>query len=117
MASDRHELLGQILEDEPVKPRRFNSSIPRDLETIVIKAMEKEPSARDDSARAMADDLKRFLADKPIRRAPSVIDQSVKWVRRHRTAVVAATVAILVTLASSTALLWATNRRLELRGN
>jgi eukaryotic-like serine/threonine-protein kinase len=113
-ASDRHELPGRILEEEPVRPRRFNSSIPRDLETIVIKAMEKEPSARYDSARAMADDLKRFLADQPIlARRPSFIDQSVKWARRHRAAVVAATVAMLVTLASSTAVLWATNRRLE----
>jgi eukaryotic-like serine/threonine-protein kinase len=114
VASDRHDLPGRILEEDPVRPRRFNPSIPRDLETIVIKAMEKEPSARYDSARAMADDLKRFLADQPIlARRPSFIDQSVKCARRHRAAVVASTVAMLVTLASSTAVLWATNRRLE----
>ena len=113
-SSDRHELPGRILNEDPVRPRRFNSSIPRDLETIVVKAIEKEPSARYDSARAMADDLKRFLADQPIMaRRPSLIDQSVKWSRRHRSAVVASTVAMLVTLASSTAVLWATNRRLE----
>jgi serine/threonine protein kinase len=113
-ASDRHQLLGQILDDEPVKPRRFNSSIPRDLETIVMKAMEKEPSARYDSAQAMADDLKRLLAHQPIHaRRPSFIDQSVKWARRHRAAVVASIVAMFVTLTASTAVLWATNRRLE----
>jgi eukaryotic-like serine/threonine-protein kinase len=114
LAGDRHQLLGQILEDEPVKPRRFNTSIPRDLETIVLKAMEKEPSARYESARAMADDLRRLLADQPIQaRRPSFIDQSIKWARRHRAAVVASTVAMLVTLASSTAVLWASKGRLE----
>ncbi len=53
-------------EEEPVHPRRFNPSIPRDLETIILKAMEKEPSVRYATARALADDLRRFLDDQPI---------------------------------------------------
>ena len=93
-ASDRNELLRRILDEEPVNPRRFNPSIRRDLETIILKAMEKEPSARYSSARALADDLKRFLEDQPIQaRRPSIIDQAVKWSRRHRAVVVASTTA------------------------
>ncbi len=114
VASNRHELVSQILEDEPVKPRRVNASIPRDLETIVLKAMEKEQLGRYESARAMADDVKRFLADQPIQaRRRSFVDQSIKWSRRHRPAVIASTVAMLVSLVASTAVLWAIYRRAE----
>jgi eukaryotic-like serine/threonine-protein kinase len=113
-ACDRNELLRRILEEEPAHPRRLNPSIPRDLETVVLKAMEKEPSARYGSARALADDLQRFLDDQPIHaRRPSVVDQAVKWSRRHRAVVVASTAAIVVTLAASSAVLWAANRRLD----
>ena len=53
--------------------RRLNSAIPRDLETIVLKAMDKEPSARYGSARELGDDLRRFLDDQPIQaRRPSL---------------------------------------------
>ena len=99
-ATDRQELLRSILHDEPVAPRRLRPSIPRDLETIVLKAMEKEPSARYCSARAMADDLTRFLDDRPVlARRPSVVDRAVKWSRRHRTPVFAAGTTLLLTLA------------------
>jgi tetratricopeptide (TPR) repeat protein len=114
-ARDRHDLLRRILHDEPATPRRINPSIPRDLETIVLKAMEKEPSARYSSARELADDLKRFLDDEPVQaRRPSLLDCSVKWSRRHRTGVVAATAALLVTLAASTAVLWVAKRQTDL---
>ena len=90
MACDRNELLRRILDEEPVAPRRLNPSIRRDLETIILKAMEKEPSARYGSAQALADDLRRFLDDQPIQaRRPSLLDQAVKWSRRHRALVVA----------------------------
>jgi serine/threonine protein kinase len=104
---DRQELMRRILHDEPVAPRRINSSIPRDLETIVLKAIEKEPAARYSSARELAKDLQRFLEDQPIRaRRPSLVDRSLKWARRHRAIVIAATTALLVTLATTTAVLW-----------
>jgi len=111
-ARDRQELLRRILHEEPASPRRINPSIPRDLETIIFKAMEKEPSARYGSARELADDLKRFLDDQPVRaRRPSLLDYSIKWSRRHRAGVIAATAALLVTLAASTVVLWAANDR------
>jgi hypothetical protein len=111
---DRQELLRRILHDDPVSPRRINPSIPRDLETIILKAMEKEPSARYGAARELGADLKRFLEDEPIRaRRPSLVDYSIKWARRHRTAVVAATAALLVTLLASTTVLWLAKRQTD----
>ena len=87
-APDRQSLLRRILEDEPVPPRRIDPTLPRDLETIILKAMEKEPSARYASAGALADDLRRFLEDQPIQaRRPGLVDRTVKWSRRHRPAV------------------------------
>ncbi len=70
---DHQELLRQIALDEPTLPRRLNPAIPRDLETIVLKAMAKEPSHRYTTAQELAADLRRFLEDKPIRRgAPAL---------------------------------------------
>ncbi len=115
---DRNELLRRILDEEPARPRRLNPSIRRDLETIILKAIEKEPAARYSSARALADDLKRFLDDQPIEaRRPSLVDQAVKWSRRHRALVVTSMIATVVTLAASTAVLWAANRRLNTAQN
>jgi eukaryotic-like serine/threonine-protein kinase len=113
-ACDRNELLRRILEEEPSRPRRINPSIRRDLETIILKAMEKEPSARYGSAQALADDLKRFLDDQPIQaRRPSFVDHAVKWSRRHRAVVIATTTALIVTLATSTLILWEAKRRTD----
>jgi len=88
---DRPGLLVQIAEDEPPPPRRFNAAIPRDLETIVLKAMAKEPQQRYASAQELADDLKRFLADEPIRaRRASLWERTAKWSRRHKALVASA---------------------------
>ena len=67
---DRRELLRQITQDEPVSPRRIDRAIPRDLETIVMKSMSKEPERRYPTARDLADDLRRFLDDQPIQARP-----------------------------------------------
>ena len=68
-STDRLKMIEQIKSEEPQKPRTIDNRIPRDLETIVLKAIEKDPKARYQSAEAMSDDLGRFLADLPIRRA------------------------------------------------
>ena len=63
---DRARLLRKVTSEEPPAPRRIDDSIPRDLETIVLKSMSKEPGQRYATARAMADDLDRFLDGKPV---------------------------------------------------
>jgi eukaryotic-like serine/threonine-protein kinase len=113
-AGDRQELVRRILHDEPIPPRRINASIPRDLETIILKAMEKEASARYGSARDLAEDLKHFLADEPVlARRPGVVERSIKWVRRHRTMVITSTAALIVTLAITSLVLWQAKRRTD----
>src|SRR5439155_23430669 len=66
-ASDRAKLIQQVTEYHPVPLRKLDSHIPRDLETIVLKAGAKEPAARYQSAGELAEDLRRFLAETPIR--------------------------------------------------
>jgi serine/threonine protein kinase len=98
--ADRQDLLRQIAFEEPQPPRRLDRSIPAELQTIVLKAMEKNPSDRYATAQELADDLRRFLADQPIRaRRPSWWQVARKWARRHRPAVwAAAAVLVLATL-------------------
>lgn len=83
---DRAALLRQILEDEPPRLRQVAPQTPVDLETIVAKAIEKNPSDRYPSAAALAADLRRFINREPIAaRPPSVVDRVAKWSQRHRT--------------------------------
>jgi serine/threonine protein kinase/Flp pilus assembly protein TadD len=97
---DRQELLRRIASEEPRLSRRLNPAVPAELEIIVQKALEKEPRTRYATAQALADDLRRFLEDKPIRaRRPSWPEQARKWARRHRPVVWSAGAALLVTLA------------------
>jgi serine/threonine protein kinase/Flp pilus assembly protein TadD len=82
---DRQKLTRQIVDEDPSGPRQLNRSIPRDLETIVLKAMAEELQDRYATAQELADDLKCFLADEPIRaRRPSLAARATKWSRRHR---------------------------------
>jgi serine/threonine protein kinase len=96
---DRQEVLRMIAQEEPASPRKLNPAIPRELETILLKGMNKEPGDRYATAQELADDLRRFLEDKPIKaRRPSAYEQVSKWVRRHPSAAIA-TVATLMTAA------------------
>ena len=69
-SKDHLRMIERIKTEEPTRPRRLDARIPRDLETIVLKAIEKEPKARYQTAAAMGEDLARFLADEPIRARP-----------------------------------------------
>jgi eukaryotic-like serine/threonine-protein kinase len=87
-----------IEEEEPTPPTRHQRGLARDLETIALKALEKEPERRYPTALALAEDLRRFLRDEPILARPaSATEQIVKFARRHRTAV-AGLVAVFVVL-------------------
>ncbi len=72
------------MHDAPVSPRKLDKKVPRDLETIILKAIAKEPAHRYASAEQMAEDLRRFLADKPVlARRSSPTEQAWRWCRRN----------------------------------
>jgi tetratricopeptide (TPR) repeat protein len=105
---DRQELLRQIAFDEPQAPRRLNRAIPVELETIVLKALAKNPAERYATAQELADDLDRFLKDEPIRaRRPTLVQRVRRWGRRHRPAVRAlVAVLLMAALLGGSAGLW-----------
>jgi serine/threonine protein kinase len=108
--TDRQELLRQIAFEEPRAPRRVNRGVPAEMETIILKAIAKNPSERYTTAQELADDLRQYLDDKPIRaRPPTFAQRTAKWSRRHRALVWSAVnILILATAGSiiSTALIW-----------
>jgi WD40 repeat protein/serine/threonine protein kinase len=84
-SSDRLELIERIKTEEPARPRSRDGRIPRDLETIVLKAIDKEPARRYATAEAMAEDLRRFLADEPIQaRRTTTTERLTRWGRRNK---------------------------------
>lgn len=88
----------QVVHEEPVEPRLLNPKIPRDLETITLKCLEKSAARRYSTARALADDLGRLIAGEPILARPSTRrERMVKWARR-RPAVAALLVALFLAL-------------------
>ncbi len=96
------ETIRQMLHDEPVPPRRLNPALDRDIETICLKCLEKEPERRYATAAALADDLRRFLGGEPILARPvGPIERGAKWVKRNRV-VTAAAAAVVLALAAGT---------------
>jgi serine/threonine protein kinase/WD40 repeat protein/tetratricopeptide (TPR) repeat protein len=82
--ADRMGLIDKQLHDMPVSLRCLDPRIPRDLETIVRKCLAKDPAERYATADALAEDLRRFLADRPIRaRRSSVAEKTWRWCRRN----------------------------------
>jgi serine/threonine protein kinase len=111
------EVLRRVRQGEFIAPRHLNASIPRGLEAICLKAMQKEPAERYPTALAVAEDLEHWLADEPVSawREP-LLTRARRWLRRHRTVVAATTTAMVVTiglLAGFTVLLNAENQKLE----
>jgi hypothetical protein len=77
-------ILHQVLHEVPRPPRRLNDRVPRDLETICLKCMEKQPARRYSTARDVAQELRRFLGGEPIRaRSAGRLERAVKWARRR----------------------------------
>src|SRR5262249_40161224 len=103
---NREEVLRQIAFEEPRLPGRLNKAVPAELETVVLKAMAKSPEDRYGSAQDLADDLQRFLQDKPIRaKRPSPWQRGLKWARRHKPVVVTAGLSAVVLVMMALAVL------------
>jgi serine/threonine protein kinase len=99
---DRNELLRKIADDEPRLPRSVDPSVPRELETVVLKTLGKEPADRYATARDLADDLQRFLDRRPVlARRLTMADRLRQQVRRHPTLVGASLVVLGLLLAGS----------------
>jgi WD40 repeat protein/serine/threonine protein kinase len=83
-SSDRLQLIEQIKVEDPPRPRALDPRIPRDLETIVLKAIQKDAQDRYPSADAVGEDLRRFLADEPIQaRRVGAAERAWRWCRRN----------------------------------
>jgi serine/threonine protein kinase len=115
---NRQELLRQIAQEEPVVPRKLDPAIPRDLETIVLKAMDKEPERRYATAHELAADLRRFMDDQAIlARRPGALERTLRWARRHKELVATALAILVIALAVSpfiTAAFWALAHKADL---
>jgi WD40 repeat protein len=100
-------LLDQVVRDEPKPPRRFNDRIPRDLETIGLKAMAKEPARRYATARDLAADLRRFLAGEAIVARPAAFwERGWRWARRRPAVAALIALSLVATLGLLGGSLW-----------
>ena len=110
-------LLGNVQMGRFERPREVTHDVPKSLEAVCLKAMARRPTDRYDSARAMADDIERFLADEPVAAYPdSLAGRLGRWARKHRAAVLAGggvLTAIAMSLAIGVVLLNAANQRAE----
>jgi tetratricopeptide (TPR) repeat protein/tRNA A-37 threonylcarbamoyl transferase component Bud32 len=113
-AATMAETLLQVLSEEPVPPGRLLPGLPRDLETICLKCLQKERRKRYASADALAEDLRRFQAGEPIRARPvGRLERGWKWARRNpaMAGLAAAVVVALVVVAAALAVVNAERAR------
>jgi hypothetical protein len=95
--ADRARLMQRVAQEEPPRPRKLDRRIPRDLETIVLKAMDKEPARRYAASAEVAEDLRRFLTDRPVRARPvGVLERLVKWAKRRPAVAALASVVVFL---------------------
>ena len=93
------ETLDAVRNHPPEPPTKRNAKIPRDLELICLKCLEKNPADRYPTARALADDLRRFAAGEPVSvRAAGAVERVAKWARRKPTVAAAYTLGLLALL-------------------
>ncbi len=99
--ADIGETMRLVRESEPIPLRRLRPAVPRDLEVICLKCLEKEPSRRYESAEAMAIDLEAWLDGRPIAaKPPSYLDRAIKWSRRNKAWTVAMVLGSLLVVGS-----------------
>jgi len=107
VGEDKQEILRQLAFEEPTAPHRLDARLPRDLETVVLKCLDKSPDFRYASAQDLADDLKRWLAHKPLQaKPPTLRTRAAKWVRRNRPVVATAMIIAATLLAGTGVSIW-----------
>ncbi len=100
-------VLQHVIQDDAPSPRSFNGNVPRDLETICLKCLEKSPGKRYQTAGNLRDDMKRYLDGIPIHARPvSSVERGKKWIGRHPTISLLTTCIVLITITAVTAISW-----------
>ena len=108
------DTLRQVQENEPLAPRRLEPSIPRDLETICLKCLQKDPAKRYASALELAEDLRRFREHRPIAARPvSRFEHAWRWCRRNPVVAALSAGIVLVFLASFSVVAWQWQRAID----
>jgi len=101
------EVLRQVATTEPITPRLLNPSLPRDLETVCLKCLEKEPAKRYSTARALAEELGRYLNGRPVLARPiGPTGKAGRWCRRNPRLALATGVALLSLAVGFTGVFW-----------
>ena len=97
----------QVISDDPASPRRLNTSVPRDLETICLKCLRKDPIHRYATAADLGADVERYLGGEPIHaRRIGPVGRAVKWTRRRPTQAVLITATLLLVIGISATVMW-----------
>ena len=112
----REEIIHRVIAHDPIQPTKIDPTIPKDLETIILKAAAKTPEQRFQSANDMAEDLQRFLQHQPIvAKPPTVIDRVLKWTRRHQAVTWSvAIILVLTTIGLLLGLAWSRDKNRQL---
>jgi hypothetical protein len=104
-AATKLETMMQVISDEPVPPRQLNAGVPKDLETVCLKCLHKEPGKRYTSAQALAEDLRRWQNGEPIHALPAGrVERTAKWAMRNKGLSAGLTAATLGVAAAAIAL-------------
>src|SRR5262249_44307730 len=105
------ETVRQVLEEEPRRPSLTNERLDRDLETICLKCLEKEPDRRYGSAEALAEELERWIRGEPILARPATrVDRVVKWAKRRPAIATLISLLFLVGAGGLAGILWEAQR-------
>jgi tetratricopeptide (TPR) repeat protein len=116
--SDRQELMRQVVEQESPRLRKLNRAVPRDLETVVHRAIEKDPAGRYPTAAALAEELERYLDGRPIRaRTTSAVERCWKWAKRRPTVAALLAGFIIAVLSGLAAVTWQWRAELAARND
>ncbi|HVS38495.1 MAG TPA: protein kinase, partial [Gemmataceae bacterium] len=104
VGKNNHQLLAEVVHGEPPRPRSVSREIPNDLETVVLKAISRDASHRYQTAAELADDLRRFVDDRPVKaRRVGMAEQVWRWARRNPALAWMTTAAVLLLVVGTTA--------------